>query len=768
MAAASIRKTSTPYHAQLVIQRIYEEGEENLESSDNEDGEDEGSDLEDEDQDERTFLIDAALHIAYTTTDENQIVIIWRDLTGEDGDFFEFVCDASTKDLAFDKFDLTARRCQYERKFQKPHTAASEDDLEAFTFEADTAIPKPVAKKGAAATEVDEADFESADEGEIAEVKREISTPATPASKSRVSEVKGAPLTPAKKVFESTAKPVEIPAIDGTLLFESEISLHLFDAATGSFIQQLENADLMIYDLGKFEFWLEVDNASKRFIGMPVSADMNPVFNYEHLSFIFNFFTDSSAFSWLLKFASFEELEKFQEAFMQALWETTNQQKWIKIKEDERDYLADSFRGFQVDDADIDAIPEEEDEEFHDVEEYSKGLKQSSAVEDYDDDEDYDEVQRMDGKGKNSQLAVGNKSDRTFVVRDNRMGVFKQTADNELEFQTTIDNIATTKGKSFVPQKLMLHTQDRSMIMQDPDNLNSLYRMDLEYGKVVEEWEVSDTHKVKAFAPSQKFSQMTEEQTLIGASDTGVFRIDPRLQGTKLVDSQLKNYATKVNFSALATTEKGYIAVASAKGEIRMYDRLGINAKTQLPAMGDAIIGIDVSSDGKWILATCKTYLLLIDATIKSGKNEGQIGFLKSFGKDSKPLPKRLQISPEHLAFMQVETGLPLKFTMAHFNSGLDTREQTIVTSSGPFVITWSLKKLLRGDASPYLIKRYSANVAADNFKFGTDKNVIIALEDDVGMVDRRTFRKPTRETLATPARRIQALSRNSIVNSPY
>lgn len=733
------------YNAQLLVQRVYEEGEESLEDDKEE------SDLED-DEDEKTFLIDEALHIAYSTNSEDQIVIIWRDLSGEPGDHFEFICDASIKSALFDKFDLVARKCQYERKTQKDASNATEAELEAFAFDVDPEEQVPVQTS----TVNEEQDFESASEGEEEDEQpiAKASEPAAPVEESAPKHV-------------SVAEPEELSEVQGALIFESVISLHLFDATSGSFVEQLEKADVSIYDQGKFDFWLEVDSSSKRFIGMPIASDMNPVFNYEHLSFIFNFFTETSAFSWLLKFDTFEGLEKFQEAFMQALWETTNQQKWTKINDDARDYLAESFRDFNVDDADLEDIPEDDEEEYEEAAEHSTGLQQSSAGgQDY--DEGYDEVQKMEGQGKNSQLAVGAKNDRTFVVRENRLGVFKQTADNELEFQTTIDNISNTNGKSFIPQKLMLHTQDRSMIMQDPENLNSLYRMDLEYGKVVEEWEVSDNHKVKAFAPSQKFAQTTDEQTIIGASDNGVFRIDPRLQGAKLVDSQLKSYATKVNFSSLATTDKGFIAVASAKGEIRMYDRLGINAKTQLPAMGDAIIGMDVSSDGKWILATCKTYLLLIDATIKEGKNAGQLGFLKSFGKDSKPLPKRLQISPEHLAHMQVETGQPLKFTMAHFNTGIDSREQTIVTSSGPFVITWSLKKLLRGDASPYLIKRYGANVAADNFKFGTDKNVIIALEDDVGMVDRRTFRAPTRESLATPARRIQPMSRNSIVKSAF
>ena len=100
---------------------------------------------------------------------------------------------------------------------------------------------------------------------------------------------------------------------------------------------------------------------------------------------------------------------------------------------------------------------------------------------------------------------------------------------------------------------------------------------------------------------------MTGEQTFLGLSGNALYRIDPRLSGNKLVDDQLKQYATKNDFSAAATTEKGYIAVASNKGDIRLFDRLGINAKTLIPALGDPIIGMDVSADGRWVLATTRT-----------------------------------------------------------------------------------------------------------------------------------------------------------------
>ena len=292
---------------------------------------------------------------------------------------------------------------------------------------------------------------------------------------------------------------------------------------------------------------------------------------------------------------------------------------------------------------------------------------------------------------------------------------------------------------------------------------------------------------------------MSGEQTFLGLSGNALYKVDPRLNGNKLVDDQLKQYATKNAFSAAATTEKGHIAVASEKGDIRLFDRLGINAKTLIPALGDPIIGMDVSADGRWVLATTRTYLLLIDALQKGGKNDGKLGFEKSFAKDDKPQPRRLALTPAHVAQFQHETKAPISFTTAHFNTGLDDKETTIITATGPFIVTWSMKKVLAGRRDPYSIKRYAEEVKADNFKPTFDDSISLlaklptiaakiyqnayrgggALPNEVDMVARRALQKPTRESIAFPSRvgqlstpkrggRSSYLGRNDIVDSPY
>lgn len=205
------------------------------------------------------------------------------------------------------------------------------------------------------------------------------------------------------------------------------------------------------------------------------------------------------------------------------------------------------------------------------------------------------------------------------------------------------------------------------MILQNPLATGALYRLDLNTGTVVDEYKVSDDIDISSFLPDSKFAQTTQQQTFIGLSHNGVFRIDPRLAGSKLVDSEFKQYATKNNFSVATTTESGRLAVASNKGDIRLFDKLGKNAKTALPALGDPILGIDVTADGRWVLATCKTYLLLIDTLIpeSAGKYGGSSGFDRSFPASQKPTPKRLQLKPEHVAHMQEQSREGVSFTPA-------------------------------------------------------------------------------------------------------
>ncbi|KAL9020699.1 MAG: hypothetical protein Q9185_002015 [Variospora sp. 1 TL-2023] len=748
-AAASIRRTGQEYQYQLVVQRAYEEGEEELLAE--EDGEDGTADALTTDKDEKTFLLDQGLHFRSEIREGGEAVFAWRDLSGDPGDLYEFVCDRSVHAGEVGTFEMVAIKCQYERKFRRPQEAATEKELRQFNF-TDQTIPSAsaVASPTKAAIDSPPPKPRAIEDSLARQTKKDMSSNI---SKKRSSD---------KEVAPTAAPPSASVPTATEILTQERAELHLFDFASGSFMLQDPSVKATVSETGKWQYWLQITGQGKEWLGQPVIADINPVFNFEYLSFIFNHYTDDgSAYSWLLRFKDQETEERFQEGLMQALWEQLNEVKWTKTTDDDRQYVLDAFQDLTMEDA--------ENLEKEEVEEDEVEPDDSQRTEEYDSDESADDVVTKPDDGDiNSQLAVGYKHDRSFVVRGSKIGVFKHTPNNNLEFSTNISKVETPGGKLFNPKKVMLHAEDTDMILQDADNPHSLYRMDLEYGKVVDDWKVHDDIQVKNFAPEKKFAQMTGEQTFLGLSHNALYRVDPRLSGNKMVDSDLKQYTSKNAFSTAATTEKGYIAVASDKGDIRMFDKLGLRAKSALPALGDPITGLDVSADGRWILATCRTYILLIDALQKEGKNEGKLGFEKGFAKDSKPQPRRLTLSPSHVAQFQYETKTPLSFTPARFNAGVDDKETSIITATGPFIVTWNMKKVLAGKKDPYTIKRYEEEVKADDFKYGSDKNVIVALPNEVNMVAKQSFRKPTRESIAATPTGRRIMRRSDVVNSPY
>ncbi|CAD6985334.1 unnamed protein product [Tilletia controversa] len=351
----------------------------------------------------------------------------------------------------------------------------------------------------------------------------------------------------------------------------------------------------------------------------------------------------------------------------------------------------------------------------------------------------------------NSELALGYKSGRSFVVRGNQIGVFRLSDDqNKLEFSTSIRQVGRLRGR----YSRRRSGNSSSLPSLDPDNPNSLFKMDLEVGKVVEEWKVSDDIQIRNAVPTSKFAQMTSEPTLIGHGRNSVFKIDPRLSGLKMVDSLYKRYTTKQEFAAAITDEAGHLAVASDKGEIRLFEAIGKNVKTALPSIRDPIRGIDVTADGRYMVVTYKTYLLLIDTLISEGRYAGKLGFERSFPADAKPTPRRLQIRPENVAVMDQE----ISFTPARFNSISENSDETsIVTSTGHYIISWDFNQVNSGTLGEYKIRKLAYRIVQDAFAHGSDSKIIVAMENDVKMAKKEALKRPTRQSLPLTPRRLRS-----------
>lgn len=747
-AYAAIKQTTTPFFYQLCITKVYQEGEREFSSnsnySDDEYDEDEDDEIEanssivlpnpkydsrHSSKDEWVFPITEDLRFFRkgVASDGSSKAIAWKDLNGDLGDKFEFIVDDDVRNSDFESFMMTIYKCLYEQKYHESSIKINDVSL----------LKEFIHNPKLELLNFDDLEYEEESETDHSEVEPDFK------NADQLKEEEGQALFVDTEDINSsstgTSENEKQVAPKGEVVYSTKrFALHLYDSTTGIFVLKSSSVELKLINLSKWEQTLYITSNDGLTINATVSKNMNPTFNYEHLSFIFNHYTfkdnEIVANSWLLKFLEFSDLVQFQNKFIVAMYETLNQKKFGADK-GEDGYFVDAFSNLDLNDKE-EAVSEEEDEvseeEEPEVDESTEKFNE--------------ELQSFAKKDKNTYLSVGYK-DRAYVARGDKIGVFSQ-CDKSLNFQTTINNVTDLKGHNFNPQKMLLHQEDQFLILSNPDvNDKALYKMDLNRGKIVEEWKISDNVPIKSYAPSSKFAQLTNQQTLTGISSNGLFEIDPRLRGTKLVNDQTyKQYKTTNNqFQTLATTESGHIALGSGKGDIRLFDRLGVNAKTALPTLGDPIVGIDVSKDGRWILATCKTYILLIDTKISAGqKNAGKSGFTAYFDKDKKPTPRRLHLLPEHEAFINnANHKKELQFSRAYFNTGLDQKETTIISSTDNYIITWSLLKVLKNDPVPYVVKRYKQDVVADNFKYGSNNQLIMALQDDVSMVSRRSLANP-------------------------
>ncbi|OAD78584.1 hypothetical protein PHYBLDRAFT_107741, partial [Phycomyces blakesleeanus NRRL 1555(-)] len=343
------------------------------------------------------------------------------------------------------------------------------------------------------------------------------------------------------------------------------------------------------------------------------------------------------------------------------------------------------------------------------------------------------------GSSKNTLLTVSGIHKRSYVVRGSKIGVYQSSEYGNISFNTYIKSIRASSGYEFTPSYTILHKNETSLLMLTPHDSSRVFRMDLECGKIVESWKLDPQDTVMSIAPSFKNSQMSSEQSIVGITPTTVFKIDPRQQGvSKIKESEYKKHLKQTEFSAVTTTDTGKVTVASKKGEIRLFDALGQTAKSILPPMRDPIYHIDVTAHGRYIVATCSTYLIVVD-TLHRNDSRKRLGFEISFGLDDKPIPWILRLKPEHVVRMKQS----IKFTAARFDTG-PGNEKWIVTSTGLFSVVWNLKAICSGQLYAYTLQKFDSPVVDTCFDHGRCQDIVLAYEDDVRVLPRHKLAPAT------------------------
>jgi len=294
--------------------------------------------------------------------------------------------------------------------------------------------------------------------------------------------------------------------------------------------------------------------------------------------------------------------------------------------------------------------------------------------------------------------------------------------DKKMEFIVNLPPVKTYDGTEINPTKSLLQEQDTKMLLLTGYDSKKVYYMDIAKGKVISEMQVDGVNTITDLAPAEKHAEFTPNPTFMAINNKNIFKMDPRISGENK-KTEGKVYAKSPEFTCITSNVDDHFATGSKSGEIRLFKQVGQNAKNLYPGLGDPILALDSTMDGKWLLATTKTYLLLLPTIIDS-KN----GYLTSLGKD-KNIPRKLKLLPEHLLKYKIKE---VNFTPARFNDLEKDHEKYIVCSTGNFLVTWTLKHVIKGDIYQYEIKYMEDKIVSNEFRYGREDSLLVTLPNEI------------------------------------
>ncbi|ORX86733.1 VID27-domain-containing protein [Anaeromyces robustus] len=741
----TIQKTTRPNYFNLIVSRVFEEGEDELE---NDNSEDELSD----DYYEKIFLITEDLSFIkkiWDHDDKKKTAFFWLDKSDDEKvTRYIFVPEKETETFV-NNFENAVYQCIYQSKFEND---AVNTDEEAFNKYIDEYKAKSL---------VYNTENEVLRNSTTGNVQRPVEAIVQDSSNSELSEN----VNNNRKNSTNLTVPKSVASIQKELktnvngeVYSCYHNIFKYDILEAEFRVISENNLVKIKKSGRYDYTLELEGDIN--MNVPIDSNLNEDFNNEFKSFIWCIPSDNGLDAYSIVFNTLEEKDEFQRIFNLCKYESVQRKSIQKAKDnDELEYLLRAFdNNLVISDGEEEhdfskqkqnnnntggnepnsyfvlgdeSEEEKEEEEEEEKEEENNNNNKIIRNETQSDEEDEEDKLHTDDGLTNEELAMAYKYDRSFVVRGNKIGVFKHTDNEKLKYVTTIDNIQGLDNTKFVPENLMLHEQDNALLMLNKDAYdseeNKVYKMDLNRGEVVEEYN-TDYEYIKGLCPTSKYAQLTSEKTFLGYRDNSLFLMDPRLQKKNFMDVKFQ-YTSNPKFTCMATTGNGNIVLGNAKGKISLYNRIGVKATTVLPGIGDEIIAIDVTNDGRYLVATTKTYLLFVDVKDM---------FEYSATKKIKPVPRKLQLRPQDIVNMKGE----VSFTPARFDIG-EGLERSIITSTGPYMITWNLRRLKLNHDDSYRIRRCNDTIVSENFRYNENKNIVFTSPNNVAMVTEGTFRAP-------------------------
>ncbi|KAL2455338.1 Vacuolar import/degradation [Forsythia ovata] len=411
---------------------------------------------------------------------------------------------------------------------------------------------------------------------------------------------------------------------------------------------------------------------------------------------------------WALKFLKDEEYRNFVTEFQDCLFE--NVYGLRPTEENKMKIYGKDFMGW--------AKPEQSDDSMWEDADYgvwkSPGKTPDGLPERGNQDllEEFEEA--ATGGGIQS-LALG-ALDNSFLVSSSGVQVVKNFSHGihgkGVHVKFDDGKLGSTSGHSGTPKKALLMRGETNMMLMSPlkvgkPHSTGLHQLDIETGKIVTEWKFEKDGTeitMKDITSDAKGSQLDpSESTFLGLDDNRLCQWDMREKkgmvqkiasaGSPVLHwTQGHQFSRGTNFHCFATTGDGSIVVGSLDGKIRLYSKTSMRqAKTAFPGLGSPITSVDVTYDGKWVLGTTDTYLILICTLFTDKDGKAKTGFGGRMG-NKIPAPRLLKLTPvdAHMA------GSDNKFHAGHFSWVTESgkQERHLVATVGKFSVIWNFQQV--------------------------------------------------------------------------
>ncbi|WZY96448.1 hypothetical protein YC2023_068777 [Brassica napus] len=312
-------------------------------------------------------------------------------------------------------------------------------------------------------------------------------------------------------------------------------------------------------------------------------------------------------------------------------------------------------------------------------------------------------------------LALG-ALDHSFLVGDSGIQVFKNMRQGVHGTGVSV-NFEAAYGSARKNKKALLMRAETNLLLMS-QQAPGIHQLDIETGKVISEWKFEKDGvdiSMSDITNDGKAAQLDPSgSTFLGLDRNRLCRWDMRDPYGVVQDLSTANNAPIVltwaqghqfsrgtEFNCFATTGDGSLVAGLLSGQIRLYSKGGTmrKAMTAFPGLGAPVTHVDATYDGKWIVGTTDTYLIVISTLFTDKAGNTKTGFEGSMG-NKMAAPRLLKLTPLHAHL----AGSNNKFRNAQFSWVTEDgkEERHVVATVGKFSVIWNFQQVKDGSHECY------------------------------------------------------------------